>query len=217
MVRGLIGFVKDYLKLKIKILNNDFPIKFYPILKDKYRPSGTAKGHYFHPYLLVAQKVYAANPSKHIDIGSKVDSFVAHLLTFRKVIIVDIRPLKSEIENIEFLQANMIEIQDDLYESCESLSSLLALEHFGLGRYGDPVDPDGHLKGFRNMYNMLKDKGVLYFSVPMGRQRIEFNAHRVFSVLYLMAMIKGKFSILGFSFVDDDGSMHKEIEIKVSL
>jgi hypothetical protein len=30
---------------------------------------------------------------------------------------------------------------------CDSLSCLHALEHFGLGRYGDPIDPRGHEKG----------------------------------------------------------------------
>ena len=80
----------------------------------------------------------------------------------------------------------MSEIPPGLAESTDSLSCLHALEHFGLGRYGDPVDYDGYLKGFDNLYRILKPGGRLYFSVPMGPQRIEFDAHRVFSMAYLL-------------------------------
>lgn len=212
-LRGIPSFINDYLSLKRQVKNNHFPFKFHPILDDKYKQGGTAKGHYFHQDLLIAQKIYKSNPKEHIDIGSKVDSFIAHLLTFRKVTIIDIRELKSEIENMEFLQANMIDMKEELFESCNSLSCLHALEHFGLGRYGDPIDFNGHLKGFKNMYNILKPNGTFYFSVPIGKQRIEFNAHRVFAISYLLEMYKDKFIIEDFSYVDDKGDLHKNIEI----
>ncbi len=208
--RGIPGFIKDYINLKKEVDRLIFPIKFYPILDDKYKQGGTAKGHYFHQDLLIAQKIYKANPTRHIDIGSRVDGFIAHLAVFRKVEIIDIRVIKSSIENVEFLQANMIDMKQELYESCDSLSSLHALEHFGLGRYGDPIDYYGHLKGFDNMYNILKPNGMFYFSVPIGEQRIEFNAHRVFSLRYLLDMFNEKFEVLSFSYVDDRGDLHKD-------
>jgi hypothetical protein len=111
----------------------------------------------------------------------------------------------------------MIDMKKELYESCDSLSSLHALEHFGLGRYGDPIDYNGHLKGFENMYNILKSGGAFYFSVPIGEQRIEFNAHRVFSISYLTEMFQNKFEILSFSYVDDRGELHKEVILTQEL
>ena len=48
-----------------------------------------------------------------------------------------------------------------LTDYCDSVSCLHALEHFGLGRYGDPVDPDGHLKGFRNLRRIVQGGHVL--------------------------------------------------------
>lgn len=211
VVRGIPSFITDFFKLK-KQLNSDlFPIELYPILDDKYKQGGTATGHYFHQDLIVAKKIYSANPDKHVDIGSRVDGFISHLAVFRKVVIVDIRDLTSNIENIEFQQANMIEMKDELLNSCSSLSSLHALEHFGLGRYGDPIDAEGHLKGFNNMYNILQEDGIFYFSVPIGKQRIEFNAHRVFSITYLLEMFEGKFDIIDFSFVNDKGDLNENI------
>jgi hypothetical protein len=208
-IRGIPSFVKDFTTLKKSIKDKNFPIKFYPILDDRFKLAGTASGHYFHQDLLVAQKIYQAKPVRHIDVGSRVDGFVAHLATFRRVEIIDIRQLDSNIINIEFIQANMIDMKKELYESCDSLSSLHALEHFGLGRYGDPIDYTGHLKGFLNMFNILKEDGIFYFSVPIGEQRIEFNAHRVFSIAYLLEMFQNKFEIISFSYVDDKGSLNK--------
>jgi hypothetical protein len=60
---------------------------------------------------------------------------------------------------------------------------------FALGRYGDDVIFNGHLIGFDNLHSILKVYGKLYFSVPIGPQRIEFNGHRVFSVRYLLELI----------------------------
>jgi hypothetical protein len=54
------------------------------------------------------------------------------------------------------------------------------LEHFGLGRYGDPIDPVGHERGIANMALLVQPGGTFYLSVPIGRERVEFNAHRVF-------------------------------------
>lgn len=211
LVRGFPGYIRDYRQLKSQVTQNDFPISFYPILADKYKQGGMAKGHYFHQDLLVARKIFHANPKRHVDVGSRVDGFVAHVATFRKIIVIDIRALTSQVENIEFIQADMMDIGDDMIESCDSLSCLHALEHFGLGRYGDPVDFNGHLRGFENLTRLLKPAGLLYFSVPIGNQRIEFNAHRVFSIRYLLEMFAQSFDVGSFSYVDDRGDLIQDV------
>ena len=181
----------------------------YPCLTDRKESSGTASGHYFHQDLLVAQKIFAAQPQKHVDVGSRINGFVAHVASFREIEVMDIRPLVSEIPNITFRQMDFMDTTLPNRNYCDSLSCLHAIEHFGLGRYGDPLDPDGHIKGFHNLYRLLKPNGTLYFSAPIGRQRIEFNAHRVFDVSYLLNMFKGKFDTVSFSYVDDKGDLHR--------
>jgi SAM-dependent methyltransferase len=187
-----------------------FPIRrMIPCLHDRFVESGTASGHYFHQDLLVARMIYAANPRKHVDIGSRMDGFVAHLASFRAVEVMDIRPLMSPITNIRFVQADLMnEIADTYFDYCDSISSLHAIEHFGLGRYGDTIDSVGYLRGLNNIHKILKQGGKFYFSVPIGPQRIEFNAHRVFDLGYLKDLLSTNYQVESFSFVDDNGDLH---------
>ena len=96
---------------------------------------------------------------------------------------------------------------------CDSVSSLHAIEHFGLGRYGDPIDYNGHIKAIKNISDILVQGGRFYFSAPIGIQRIEFNAHRVFSMNYLLEILTTDFIIESFSFIDDQGNFFKEVNL----
>jgi hypothetical protein len=186
--------------------------RLYPCFGDRFSNSGTATGHYFHQDLLVARRVHSNKPILHVDIGSSVEGFVAHVASFRSIEVLDIRPLSNKIPNIKFKKADfMTPIKEELIEYCDSVSCLHALEHFGLGRYGDPVIYDGYLLGLNNLHKILKKGGKLYLSVPIGPQRIEFDAHRVFSVGYLMELFVGKYSVDHFSFVDDCGDLHESV------
>lgn len=212
-VKGLPAYFRDLKELKSQQQTaiKEFPFgKLYPCLRNRFTDSGSAKGHYFHQDLLVARRIHLNNPNRHIDIGSRIDGFVAHVAAFRPIEVLDIRPLPNNTPNIKFTQADlMAPLQESLIECCDSLSCLHAIEHFGLGRYGDPVNYDGYLLGLENLYRMLKKDGKLYFSVPIGPQRLEFNAHRVFSVAYLLECFDGKYNVDQFSFVDDQGDLHE--------
>jgi SAM-dependent methyltransferase len=202
-----------------KNLDSEWPLFFsFPCLADRYDHSGVATGHYFHQDLYIAQCIFKNNPSKHIDVGSRVDGLVAHLATFRPVSVIDIRRLNVSIDNIQFIRADLMKpLSASLQNSCDSLSCLHAIEHFGLGRYGDNLDFYGHLKGIDNLYSLLKKDGILYFSVPMGPQRIEFNAHRVFSLKTILRIFADRFHICQFSYVDDSGSIHRDVQLTDEL
>ena len=216
-LRGLPGYVRDYLEFRPQVQDDQFRISFFPVLADKYKQGGTSKGHYFHQDLLVAQRIFKANPKRHIDVGSRIDGFVSHVASFREITVIDIRAITSDVNNIQFEQADMMSQDLEIDAQCDSLSCLHALEHFGLGRYGDPIHVDGHLRGLNNLHRLLLPGGLLYFSVPIGPQRVEFNAQRVFSLRYLLDLFEGKFEIESFSFVDDSGDLHKNIALSSDL
>ena len=184
----------------------------YPVLSDWQDQAGSASGAYFHQDLLVARKIFDASPQRHIDVGSRIDGFVAHLAVFRAVEVLDIRPLQSRIANIRFLQADLMNSISTLRECTDSLSCLHALEHFGLGRYSDPIDPRGHLKGFASLVDMVKPGGRLYLSFPIGIPAVEFNAHRVFGVTEVLEWPSSELLDLeSFDYVDDAGDLHQNI------
>jgi SAM-dependent methyltransferase len=216
--KSLIQYYSDLsiLQKQQKESTVEFPIeKPYPCLEDRYSESGTASGHYFHQDLLVAQKIFSDNPDIHVDIGSRVDGFIAHVASFREIEVFDIREFPSSITNVKPLKIDLIEeISEELTGYCDSLSCLHALEHFGLGRYGDPVDFDGFLKGLENLNKVLRTGGKFYLSVPIGPQRIEFNAHRVFSVEYLLFLVSNNYQIDSFAYVDDNGDLFKNVDLR---
>jgi predicted SAM-dependent methyltransferase len=128
--------------------------------------------------------------------------------------VIDVRPLDDPIPNVSFLQADLMSEIDVSYEECcDSVSCLHALEHFGLGRYGDPVEYDGHISGLLNLHRILKVGGTLYLSVPIGPLRVEFNAHRVFSIKYLLKLFEGLFAVKSFSYVGDDQILYEDVEL----
>jgi hypothetical protein len=182
--------------------------KIYPIYDDFNKPAGTSKGHYFHQDLQVATYINQANPLRHIDVGSSIEGFVAHVASYREIEVIDVRPLQiAGHSQISFMHGNLMQLDSSLVEICDSLSCLHALEHFGLGRYGDPIDPDGHLKGFKNLHKMLKSGGTLYISFPIGKPGVHFNAHRVFEPTEILGWSKGLFELMRFDYVDDAGDL----------
>jgi len=209
-------FLRDYSVFRsLQSESGDHPFamgKMYPCLADDKENSGTASGAYFHQDLLVANRVFCNAPQRHVDVGSRIDGFVAHVACFRQIEVFDIRPLESKLANLLFRQVDMMKQLPAEFVGCsDSVSCLHALEHFGLGRYGDPIDPDGYLAGLKNLTALLSCGGTLYLSVPIGRQRVEFNAHRVFSVEYLLHLFKADYELIEFSYVDDAGDLSRNV------
>jgi len=190
----------------------------FPILNEYRDQSGTASGHYFHQDLLVASKIFMNQPRRHIDVGSRIDGFVAHVASFREIEILDIRPMDIEAHpNISYLQANLMNPMVSL-PLVDSVSCLHAIEHFGLGRYGDPIDPLGYQKRFLNLSKMVDKFGTLYISFPISdTNQVHFNAHRVFSPLDIFSWPGfNLFELKQFDYVDDEGKLHRNIDINTS-
>jgi hypothetical protein len=108
---------------------------------------------------------------------------------------------------LSFVQDDATEMLQIASDSVESLSSLHVAEHFGLGRYGDPIDPDACFRFMASLQRVLAPGGRLYFSVPMGRERVEFNANRVFAPATIVRQF-AKLRLVSFSFVGDDGCFY---------
>lgn len=150
------------------------------VLTDKYALAGNMSN-YFWQDLWAARLIHKSAIKKHFDIGSRIDGFIAHLLSMEiEVTLIDIRKAPAIVENLHTIVDDATQLTQIPDNSIESMSALCSLEHFGLGRYGDPIDPEACFKCFQEIQKKIKRGGSLYISVPIGSERIEFNAHRVF-------------------------------------
>ena len=216
-VQGTSSFLRDLNQIRGQVHRQpDFPvIDYYPVLSDRYVESGNLTHHYFDQDLTMAQRIFKNQPKLHVDIGSRIDGFVAHVASFRPVELFDIRPLTRPIPNVTFRQVDFMQLPDELIGYTDSISSLHVIEHFGLGRYGDPIDVQGHLKALDNIYRVLKPGGRFYFSVPVStRQGIVFNAHRVFRVDYLVQLLEQRYTIDQFWLIDDSNTLRYGLDYR---
>lgn len=158
--------------------------------------------HYFYQAAWLARNLAANPPSKHFDIGSDV-KLIGVLSAFVQTEFMDYRPLDTVLTGLTCTRGNILALSL-LADSVASLSCLHVVEHIGLGRYGDPIDPDGSRKALAELERVIDVGGRLYLSVPVGRERVCFNAHRVFAPKSIVAILS-KMKLISFSLVGDDG------------
>lgn len=164
----------------------------YIIRYDKYAFNGDmGDGQYFIQDIWGARRVLEHKPSVHYDVGSSVRGFIAHLLAQKqKIVLLDIRPMNNQFNTsflsnggggITYFQENATLLEHIADNSIESLSALCSVEHFGLGRYGDPIEPNAWEKALKSFQRVIKPGGKLFFSVPVADEdRLCFNAHRIY-------------------------------------
>jgi SAM-dependent methyltransferase len=154
---------------------------FAPALLDFSDSAGSADGHYFWQDLICARWIHKESPKKHLDVGSRIDGFIAHLLIFMDVTLLDIRDSPLRVQGLRFLRGDAQDQLNKYAKQFDSVSSLHSIEHFGLGRYRDSLQIDGHVSGLSNISKCVKPKGVLYVSFPIGKESTEFNSQRILS------------------------------------
>jgi len=183
----------------------------YPQLFDN-TPIYSVDAHYFYQDIWAFTKIYLSGADLHVDVGSNV-VFVGFLTAVTNVEFVDIRALEAPyLKNFRSIVGSILNMP---YEdnSLKSISCLNVAEHIGLGRYGDPLDPFGTKKAAAELSRCLAKGGNLYFSLPVGKPRVCFNAHRVHSpgqILQYFADLK----LVEFSVFDDDRSFIEKTDVK---
>lgn len=209
--RGLYHFICNSVTYIQRNTSEAFRISFrnvYYRSYDRYAMAGSVPMHYFLQDIWTARYIHDHHLTHVVDIGSRLDGYIAHLLIFCRVTYVDIRPIDILVDNLEFVGGNITSLPfDDSSVSC--LSSLHVIEHIGLGRYGDPVDPEGHLKAAREIHRVLEPGGTLILSTVLGQERLCFDAHRIFDPETVHAMFRG-LTLDKFCLIDDRG--YKVIE-----
>lgn len=204
-----IGFIADWMQFR-KMGGMASLGDWYPCLFDKMDRTVVDR-HYFYQSVWAAEKVSQVRPDEHVDIGSDV-KFVGMLSSMVDVKFVDIRPFEPELDSFTSIHGSILDLPFE-DGSLHSISCLSVAEHIGLGRYGDPLDPEGLHKAIMELKRVLAPGGNLYFGLPVGLPKVCFNAHRISSAADIISGFL-ELKLLEFAVVDDKGVFIRDAEPK---
>ncbi len=175
----------------------------YPCLNDATRHT-PFDAHYVFQGAWLARRLAAWRPGLHVDIGSSIQT-VSALSGFVPTLFLDYRPVIADLPNLAAVGGTITQLPF-ADRSLKSLSCLHVIEHIGLGRYGDPVDAQGSRRAIVELARVLAEGGRLFLSVPIGRGRVCFNAHRVFDPREIVAHF-AQLRLVSFAYVNDAGEL----------
>ncbi len=200
------SFIKNYRAFKKNSGENPrFPLswkKRMPILGENTATTNFDAHYIYHP-AWAGRIVKKINPEFHTDISSTLH-FSSILSAFIPLRFYDYRPANLKLSNLQTGTADLLHLPFP-DQSIKSLSCMHTVEHIGLGRYGDPIDPEGDIKAIKELKRVLASGGNLLFAVPIGKPAIRFNAHRIYSYDQIIKYFEG-LELKEFSLIPDDGA-----------
>lgn len=173
-----------------------------PCLNDRTAATGFDR-HYVYHTAWAARVLARLRPAAHVDIASSL-YFASIASAFVPVQYYEYRRVDLQLPNLSCRAADLTSLPFS-NRSISSLSCMHVVEHVGLGRYGDELDPDGDVKAMSELARVVAPAGDLLFVVPVGKPRVQFNAHRI----YGFDQVRQAFAdldLLEFALVPDRGS-----------
>lgn len=99
-----------------------------------------------------------------------------HLITVEYMKIVSEHPKLSTMHPVEVAKKFL----EKTLPPVDFIFTYSSLEHDGLGRYGDPINPYADLESIARAHCLLKPNGVLFLGVPVGPDHLEGFDHRIY-------------------------------------
>lgn len=198
-----IFIARDYVRFLRKDTKKRFSLPFsqlFPIVFENV-PYTRFDTHYVYHTAWAARKVKEINPKKHVDISSSL-YFSSIVSAFVPVDFYDYRPAKLRLSQLNSHKGDLTALPFK-GDALDSVSCMHTIEHIGLGRYGDLLDPDGDIKAVQELIRVTKKGGSILFVVPVGKPKIQFNAHRIYSYEMIIKMFEGC-RLNEFSLIPDD-------------
>lgn len=141
-----------------------------------------------HLYCILEK--YPVHHKNVLVIGSQRPWIEVSCLAFgaKSVTTVDYNPPNCEYPEIECISVEQFRANKKSYDVVISFSSI---EHDGLGRYGDPIDPDADLGCMVEFRGVIRKGGYLFLGVPCGADLLSWNAHRIYGPKRLKLLVNG--------------------------
>jgi SAM-dependent methyltransferase len=210
-VRGICAYPRFFADWRrYSRLPNARPIRIadaYPQVHDRTATT-QIDAHYFYVNGWATRRIVSTNPRLHVDVGSQ--AIFANLLAGTiPVAFLDYRPLRAKLPGLLCLAGDLVQLPFG-DRTLLSVSCLHVIEHIGLGRYGDALDPAGTRKAAAELARVLAPGGNLFLAAPVGRPRECFNAHRIHLAEEIREMTP-ELELAEFSGVHDDGRYAEKV------
>jgi hypothetical protein len=177
----------DFLYFKSEVKSNRFKLSWESSLfLNEADPEKHFDPHYIYHTGWAARKIISSNVTIHHDFSSSLylSSIISAVVP---VVFYDLRPANLNLSNYEGRSADLVKL--NIPNNClNSISCLHVIEHIGLGRYGDSIDPDADMRACNELQRVASIGGKILVVVPVGKPKICFNAHRIYSFDMVMKM-----------------------------
>lgn len=141
------------------------------------------------PQLFEALNDHPIAGQEILIIGSETPLYECIALHFGgRPVTVEYSPIEHDIDGLQTFTPEEFARDHRRFDGGMSIS---AIEHSGLGRYGDQLDPLGDLRAMQEYRRRLKVGGRLVLQVPAGFDAVYWNAHRVYGGIRLPLLLKG--------------------------
>lgn len=181
-----------------------------PALYFRQEDIQTGGGHYFYQDIWALKKLSELKPAMHYDIGSRFDGFTGQATAICNVTSIDIRPPSFVLPGLHFLKGDILQLPFES-NTIGTLSCLHTIEHIGLGRYGDAINPHGFEQALDEMQRVISPGGYLLLSMPVGKERTEFNAQRILDPSSCIKRLSNM-QLIEFSIVNDQDAFIENVE-----
>jgi hypothetical protein len=182
------------------------------------RASRKGSGHYpeTDPWVHEAMQRYV--PGRRVlVVGSQIPWYEAMALYYRCAVpcsVVEHQPRECARTDLRYLQpsdlSRVVALDRERFDVVISISSI---EHDGLGRYGDPLDANADLHSMRATASLLSPGGIIILSVPVGRDKLVWNAHRVYGRIRLPRLIEGYEVVECFGMTGIDDATRLDVDL----
>ena len=203
--------LRAFVQAHRQVFGKDPDLEEFPCLNDN-TPTTGFDSHYTYQGPWVMRNLLHRRPAKHVDVGSWT-AYLGFFSSLQPTEFVDIRPAQLSLPGLTPREGSVLHLPYT-ENSLESLSCLHVVEHIGLGRYGDPIDPLGTMKALRELSRVVAKGGDLYLSLPVGVEKIFFNAHRVTHPRVVLENMEGM-KLVSLSGVLDDGQYLENAELEL--
>ena len=195
-MNGSIPILNWYINGKNDLNNQTWTKEYLDIYLNNFTSEKIKKSaHGEEPYpgaalwILKAVEKYNINNKKVAVIGSLTPWIESILLNFNNIVTT----VEYNVPSVEYNNLNAISYWDfqkstNVYDCIITYSSI---EHSGLGRYGDPLDPDGDIKTMQDIHKNLISNGTLIWGAPAGHDAIVWNAHRIYGNIRMPLLFRG--------------------------